>query len=76
MSEKLTGGTLTPADGREDKNRASVLIDLNAGKDFTMNTFNGSGYCSVRDLANGSFQVRDKSQMKVWVVKVVNGVAS
>jgi len=76
MPEKLTGGTLTPAYGRDYKNRASVILDLNANKDFTMNTYNGSGYCSLEDLADGSFQVRDKSQAKVWVVKIKNGIAS
>jgi hypothetical protein len=74
--EKLTGGTLSPAYGRDYKNRMSVVQDLNTGKDFMMQTYNGRGYCSVRDLADGSFQVRNKSLAKVWVIKINSGVAS
>lgn len=73
---KLQGGTLTPAFGRDYKNRASILRDLNDGRDFTMNSNHGFGYCSIRDLQDGcSFQVRDKSFRKVWTIKIQNGKA-
>ncbi len=72
--EKLTGGTLTPAYGRDYKNRAQIIEDLNKGLDFTMQTFNFSGYCSIRDL-EGSFQVRDRSLRKSWTVSIKQGVA-
>lgn len=72
--DKLTGGTLLPAYGRDYKNRASIIVDLNAGKDFVIRTYTDDGYCSIRDLS-GIFQVRDRSQRKVWSVKVSDGVA-
>lgn len=75
MAEKLTGGTLTPAFGRDYKNRASIVESLNKGDDFTMNTFSFHGYCSIRDLADGQFQVRDRSQRKVWTINVKDGKA-
>jgi len=75
-TQKLSGGTLSPAYGRDYKNRLSVVTDLNAGKDFMMNTYNGSGYCSVRDLADGTVQVRNQSLRNVWVINIKNGIAS
>lgn len=72
---KLSGGTLLPAMGRDYKNRASIVADLNDGKDFLYVSYNGDGYCSIRDLANGSFQVRDRSKRKVWSITITNGVA-
>ncbi len=42
-------GTLTPSYGRDYKSKAVALADWNAGKDFMLNTFNGSGLCSRRD---------------------------
>lgn len=67
--------TLTPAYGRDYKNRAAIVEDLNAGKDFMMNDYNQSGYCSLRDLPDGQVQVRDASHRKVWTVNIKNGVA-
>ena len=75
MMDKLTGGTLIPAFGRNYKNRTAVITDLNKGLDFTVQTYNFSGYCSIRDLANGSFQVRNASLEKLWLIKVKDGVA-
>jgi hypothetical protein len=67
--------TLTPAYGRDYKNRAQIITDLNSGVDFVMNDYNASGYCSVRDLPDGQHQVRDRSLRKLWVVNVKGGVA-
>ena len=67
--------TLSPAFGRDYKSRAAIVKDLNAQLDFMMNSFNASGYCSVRDLPDGDVQVRDKSMRKVWMITVSNGVA-
>lgn len=72
---KITGGTLTPAYGRDYTRRADVVDDLNAGLDFYANTPVGHGYCSIRDLADGQFQVRDQSLRKVWTVNVRGGMA-
>lgn len=72
--QKLSGGTLIPAFGKDYKSRAEVILALNAGTDFTIQTYNFSGYCSIEDLA-GHFQVRDKSLRKCWVVFIENGKA-
>lgn len=71
----INGGTLTPAYGRDYKNRAQIVEDLNKGFDFLIHTPTEMCYCSVRDLADGQFQVRDKSHRKVWVINVRNGIA-
>lgn len=71
----LTGGTLTPAYGRDYTSRAGIVEHLNAGKDFTMSCPTFNGYCSIRDLADGQYQVRDKSMRKVWTVNIKDGVA-
>jgi len=70
----LTGGTLTPAYGKDYSKRSEIVEDLNAGKDFVMNTYNFTGYCSIRDLADGQFQVRYHHN-KLVVVNIKNGVA-
>lgn len=71
----LTSGTLAPAYGRDYTNRKQIIESLNAGHDFMINTFNGSGYCSISDLADGRFQVRNASLRKVWMVTISEGVA-
>lgn len=71
----ITGGTLTPAYGRDYKAKAAIVEDLNKGIDFTINTYQGSGYCSVRDLADGDYQVRNANHRKVWVINIKSGVA-
>lgn len=75
MTEKISGGTLTPAYGREYTKRATIIEDLNKGQDFVWNSYNGSGYCSIRDLADGQYQVRYHQNRKVVVVNVKDGVA-
>lgn len=74
MTNKLTGGTLVPAYGRDYKSRAEVVLALNSGADFTIQTYNGSGYVSITDL-DGQFQARDKSLRKLWVIKIADGIA-
>ena len=39
-----------PAYGRDYKNKAAVLKDFLEGKDFNLQTYNASGYFSIRDL--------------------------
>ena len=75
MAEKITGGTLSPAYGRDYSNRQSIVVDLNKGVDFRIQSYNLDTYCSIRDLADGQFQVRDRSQRKVWTINIKSGVA-
>ena len=72
---KVTTGTLTPAYGRDYKGKAALVADLNAGKDFVLNTFNGGGYVGLSDLADGNWTARYGKNRKVTVVKVKDGVA-
>jgi uncharacterized protein YktB (UPF0637 family) len=71
----ITGGTLTPAYGRDYKNRAQVVESLNKPEDFVISNHTGEGYCSISDLADGHFQVRNKNLRKVWLIEVKHGVA-
>lgn len=72
MSELLTGyQTVTPAYGRDYKSAASIAVDLQAGKDFNLQTFNGSGYVSLADFAVGAvINVRYQQNRKVTPFKV------
>jgi hypothetical protein len=67
--------TLTPAYGRDYKNRAQIIADLNAGKDFMAHSYDGSGYINLPQMDDGQYQVRDASQRKLWIVNVKNHVA-
>jgi hypothetical protein len=71
----LTGGTLSPVYGRDYTKRAAIVEDLNKGLDFNIDTYSFSGLCSVRDLADGMYQVRDRSKRKVWSITIKSGVA-
>jgi len=71
----LTGGTLSAAYGRIYTSRTSILNDLNDGKDFVMRTFDFEGYCSIRDLADGIYQVRYNRDRSVVTVKVNGHIA-
>lgn len=71
----LTGGTLTPAYGRDYSKRADVVDALNAGVDFTMHNHTFHGYCSIRDLADGMFTVRNKNYRTAWTVTIKSGRA-
>ena len=68
----LTGGTLTPAYGRDYKSAKAAKADLLSGqKDFVLNTPMGCGNVSLSDLAPGStFQIRYNSLRSVAVVKI------
>lgn len=74
---KITGGSLTSAYGRTYKSRKALVEALNAGKDFTINTYNYSGYCSIRDIGDTSLEVRyGTGNYKVCMIKFKDGVAS
>ena len=42
--------TVVPAYGRDYKNKAAAIADWEAGKDFYIQAYNLSGYCSNRDV--------------------------
>ncbi len=46
---KLSAGVLTPAYGRDYKNKADLIKDFRSGKDFRINFHTGRTYCSIRD---------------------------
>lgn len=60
---------LAPAYGRDYKNKAAVITDFKAGKDFE---YCPSGqYCSIRDCAVGTkIQLRYKKLAQVTVYTV------
>lgn len=63
--------TLTPAYGRDYKNKAAVLADFNANKDFVQNGFASSGYVSKGDMNPGdTANIRYDKLRKVAVVKL------
>jgi len=66
--------TLTPAYGRDYSKRADIIRDLNDGKDFVANDYNGSEYINLSQLPDGFHQVRDRSLRKVWSIRVTSGV--
>lgn len=69
--EKLTGGTLTPAFGRDYRSKVEAEADFRAGKDFVLHSTRGSGYCSCRDFeAGASVQIRNRKGNLVAVVEV------
>lgn len=64
----LTGGTFSPAYGRDYKSKAEVVAAFEAGKDFMFNSYNGDGYASIADVAPGArVQLRYAGQRKVTV---------
>ncbi len=73
MPTDLLHGTLTPAYGRDYKSRAEALEAWNSGKDFSINSPQGSTYCSVRDTADcpvgHKLQIRWKRLTMVAVIK-------
>jgi len=76
MDKLPCGYVLTPAYGRDYSSREEVILDLNAGKDFRANGPGGSGYCSIRDLADGDWGVRIRQRAEKVIVSVKDGVAS
>ena len=58
--------TLTPAYGRDYTSKAKAEADLHGGKDFVLNSPQGTTYCSVRDFRKGdTLNVRYKKQRNV-----------
>ena len=67
----ISSGTLTPAYGRDYKSAKEVKADFVAGKDFVLNTFQGSTYCSIVDCLPGATLVfRFGGNRKVTSIKV------
>jgi len=70
--------TLTPAYGRDYKNKRDVLTDYNAGKDFViqhiMSPFGGK-YANKQDLATHGepVKIRYGSLMKLIVIDPATG---
>jgi hypothetical protein len=71
--EKLRGYTLVPAYGRDYKSKREVIEALNSGKTFRAEGIGGSGYCSIRDLADGDVSVRWKKLTMQAILTVKNG---
>ena len=44
---------LTPAYGRDYTSKDKAIADFEAAKDWLYNSYDGSGYCSIRDFADG-----------------------
>jgi hypothetical protein len=63
---------LTPAYGRDYKNKKDAEADFRAGKDFQIqDTQLGNGYCSIRDFESGvTVELRYKSLTMLTMVKV------
>ena len=74
--EKITQNysALTPAYGRDYKNKKEVTEAFLSGKDFTLNHFSGASIlCSVRDFAPGVVvNLRYKKLTSVSPTKVPN----
>ncbi len=68
----LTGyQTITPAYGRDYKSKAEAIADFDAGKDFILQSYNGSGYVSKSDFSPGATaNIRYGQLRKVAVYKV------
>jgi hypothetical protein len=71
--------TLTPAYGRDYKSKKELLADLNSGKDFVLNSFDGTGYVNLEQLVEmkrTGFQARYGQSRKVCSVVIKGGKAS
>lgn len=75
-ANKLTTGTLTPAYGRDYRNARDARTDFEAGKDFVLNTFNGSGYVGRADFADGARIVLRYGQLRKVTTHVVGSTVS
>jgi hypothetical protein len=63
---------LTPAYGRDYKNKKALLEDLNADKDFYANSFSGGGYINRSQIEKYNVyqvQIRYNKNLKVMVAK-------
>lgn len=65
-------GTLTPAYGRDYKNKAALVTDWIGGKDFMLNSMTSSGYCSSADFTaiGTTLQARYNGQRSVCVLRL------
>ena len=72
---KLTTGTLTPAYGREPKDKQEIRQDFLDGKDFILHLYNHpETYCSLRDFEPGaSITLRYSNYHLAVVVQVPGG---
>lgn len=70
--QKLAGyNTITPAYGRDYRNKADAIADFVAGKDFVLQSYNGSGYVDVDAFASGStVNIRYAQLRKIAVYRV------
>lgn len=66
-------GTLTPAYGQDYKSKKELLADWIGGKDFMLDSFNGSGLCSIRDTTDNpvvsTLSFRYKGNREQTIVK-------
>ncbi len=66
--------TLTPAYGRDYKNKKDILADWNAGKDFVVADIGSGGYINKEDAEKDStirsVNIRYKNLTQVCVIKV------
>lgn len=70
-TNKLRGGSLTPAYGRDYKSAKAATADFLAGKDFVHNDHTGSGYANIDDYEPGcTVRLRYNHIRDVTVVKV------
>jgi hypothetical protein len=67
----MSNFVLTPAYGRDYKNKKELLEDLNSGKDFVANSFSGTTYINRQELDKlaTQVQIRYGNQLKVMVAK-------
>lgn len=66
--------TLTPAYGRDYKNKKEALADFEAGKDFIYNSYEVQTCCGRQELiTNGvkSVQLRYKNNTQVLFIKLI-----
>lgn len=62
--------TVVPAYGRDYKSKAAVMEDWNAGKDFKVEGFIGSGYINKDDKPSDvTLEVRYDGLRKVCLIK-------
>ena len=67
--------TLTPAYGRDYKNKAEAIADWESDKDFMAHTFNAQGYINKsqaeKTLPKGTtLQIRYKKQTQIVIVTI------
>jgi len=68
--------TLTPAYGRDYKSLKEAQKDFDEGKDFRLNHFSGSTYCSIRDFQKGGVEkvkLRYSKRTKIGILIAIGG---